>query len=425
MTKTLRKDRVLVDWSQNDRHKTTVNVYSPRAKDRPTVSTPVTWDEVRGLPGGGRPDAAGLRHRAGARARAGPGRPVRRGADAHPGASRTSLKAAADPRHDPDAVRDGARPRRAIRSIVTSEGVRAGRGRRRIGRPTRRSSPAGPRATTHRVVTLERRTGWRARATGLAVAGARSSHRTTPTMCSCRRGSPQVAALDADAGTAWCAAGPSSSTPGPAHVHARAHSRRGHRARVAIREPLIHGSSMFARTSSPRWVGGEMGGSSDYDLFLRLAALGRPLAMPVVWLRCRRHTDQLTARDGAHQRAQSIANTVGCCPRRWAARSIVPRPTRPRTSGARPAPSAIWLRPTPCSASACASPHTGEPASEARCNDHGGALGRPGLTARPRRPSPRGGALPALRRWPQALGAADLTLRRVGRMGAVRFRELT
>jgi bifunctional non-homologous end joining protein LigD len=47
MTKTLRKDRVLVDWSQNDRAKTTVNVYSPRAKDRPTVSTPVTWDEVR------------------------------------------------------------------------------------------------------------------------------------------------------------------------------------------------------------------------------------------------------------------------------------------------------------------------------------------------------------------------------------------
>jgi bifunctional non-homologous end joining protein LigD len=37
---------VLVDWSQNDEHKTTVNVYSLRAKDRPTVSTPVTWDEV-------------------------------------------------------------------------------------------------------------------------------------------------------------------------------------------------------------------------------------------------------------------------------------------------------------------------------------------------------------------------------------------
>jgi bifunctional non-homologous end joining protein LigD len=35
-----------VDWSQNDEHKTTVNVYSLRAKDRPTVSTPVAWDEV-------------------------------------------------------------------------------------------------------------------------------------------------------------------------------------------------------------------------------------------------------------------------------------------------------------------------------------------------------------------------------------------
>jgi bifunctional non-homologous end joining protein LigD len=37
---------VLVDWSQNDRHKTTVCVYSPRARERPTCSTPLTWDEV-------------------------------------------------------------------------------------------------------------------------------------------------------------------------------------------------------------------------------------------------------------------------------------------------------------------------------------------------------------------------------------------
>jgi len=36
----------LVDWSQNDEHKTTVNVYSLRAKDFPTISTPVTWKEV-------------------------------------------------------------------------------------------------------------------------------------------------------------------------------------------------------------------------------------------------------------------------------------------------------------------------------------------------------------------------------------------
>jgi bifunctional non-homologous end joining protein LigD len=46
-TKTLRKGKVLVDWSQNDEHKTTVNVYSLRARERPTVSTPLTWDEVR------------------------------------------------------------------------------------------------------------------------------------------------------------------------------------------------------------------------------------------------------------------------------------------------------------------------------------------------------------------------------------------
>jgi bifunctional non-homologous end joining protein LigD len=46
MTKSLRPGKVLVDWSQNDEHKTTVNVYSLRAKERPTVSTPVGWDEV-------------------------------------------------------------------------------------------------------------------------------------------------------------------------------------------------------------------------------------------------------------------------------------------------------------------------------------------------------------------------------------------
>jgi bifunctional non-homologous end joining protein LigD len=47
MTKRLRPGKVLVDWSQNDAHKTTVNVYSVRARERPTVSTPVSWDEVK------------------------------------------------------------------------------------------------------------------------------------------------------------------------------------------------------------------------------------------------------------------------------------------------------------------------------------------------------------------------------------------
>jgi len=46
MKKSLRKGKVLVDWSQNSPSKTTVAVYSLRAKETPSVSTPVTWDEV-------------------------------------------------------------------------------------------------------------------------------------------------------------------------------------------------------------------------------------------------------------------------------------------------------------------------------------------------------------------------------------------
>ena len=46
MTKSLRPGKVLVDWSQNDDSKTTVCVYSLRAGEQPTVSTPVAWDEV-------------------------------------------------------------------------------------------------------------------------------------------------------------------------------------------------------------------------------------------------------------------------------------------------------------------------------------------------------------------------------------------
>lgn len=46
MAKALRNGKVFVDWSQNDEYKTTVCVYSLRAKEQPTVSTPVTWDEV-------------------------------------------------------------------------------------------------------------------------------------------------------------------------------------------------------------------------------------------------------------------------------------------------------------------------------------------------------------------------------------------
>src|SRR5207244_12777005 len=46
VSKAVRKGKVFVDWSQNDEHKTTICVYSLRAREEPTVSTPVTWNEV-------------------------------------------------------------------------------------------------------------------------------------------------------------------------------------------------------------------------------------------------------------------------------------------------------------------------------------------------------------------------------------------
>jgi bifunctional non-homologous end joining protein LigD len=62
MAKKLRKGKVFVDWSQNDRAKTTVAVYSLRARERPTVSTPLMWDEVEKAAGKG--DAESLRFEA-------------------------------------------------------------------------------------------------------------------------------------------------------------------------------------------------------------------------------------------------------------------------------------------------------------------------------------------------------------------------
>jgi bifunctional non-homologous end joining protein LigD len=55
MTKTQRKGKVLIDWSQNDIRKTTVCVYSLRARERPTVSTPLAWEEVRAALASGDP----------------------------------------------------------------------------------------------------------------------------------------------------------------------------------------------------------------------------------------------------------------------------------------------------------------------------------------------------------------------------------
>lgn len=53
MRKKQRTGKVLIDWSQNQRHKTTVAPYSVRAKVRPTVSAPLTWTEVEAASEGG------------------------------------------------------------------------------------------------------------------------------------------------------------------------------------------------------------------------------------------------------------------------------------------------------------------------------------------------------------------------------------
>jgi len=52
MNKALRGGKVFIDWSQNSRHKTTVAPYSLRARPKPTVSAPVTWEEVEACAGG-------------------------------------------------------------------------------------------------------------------------------------------------------------------------------------------------------------------------------------------------------------------------------------------------------------------------------------------------------------------------------------
>jgi bifunctional non-homologous end joining protein LigD len=64
MSKAKRPGKVLIDWSQNDRHKTTVCVYSLRAKERPTVSTPLEWDEVEAALEAGEAEALVFDHAA-------------------------------------------------------------------------------------------------------------------------------------------------------------------------------------------------------------------------------------------------------------------------------------------------------------------------------------------------------------------------
>jgi bifunctional non-homologous end joining protein LigD len=69
MAKAAAPGKIFVDWSQNAHHKTTIAPYSLRARPEPTVSTPVTWDEVEACAAGD--DRAALHERRGAGARRG------------------------------------------------------------------------------------------------------------------------------------------------------------------------------------------------------------------------------------------------------------------------------------------------------------------------------------------------------------------
>jgi bifunctional non-homologous end joining protein LigD len=64
MSKAKRPGKVLIDWSQNDVHKTTVCVYSLRAKERPMVSTPLEWEEVTATLEAGEAEALAFDHAA-------------------------------------------------------------------------------------------------------------------------------------------------------------------------------------------------------------------------------------------------------------------------------------------------------------------------------------------------------------------------
>jgi bifunctional non-homologous end joining protein LigD len=55
MKKVEREGKVMVDWSQNHQSKTTIAVYSLRAREHPTVSTPISWDEVEACAESGDP----------------------------------------------------------------------------------------------------------------------------------------------------------------------------------------------------------------------------------------------------------------------------------------------------------------------------------------------------------------------------------
>ncbi len=87
MKKVEREGKVFVDWSQNHQRKTTIAVYSLRARERPTVSTPLAWEEVEAAADSGDGSALVFETAAVLDADRAPRRPLRAGPGADAGAA--------------------------------------------------------------------------------------------------------------------------------------------------------------------------------------------------------------------------------------------------------------------------------------------------------------------------------------------------
>ena len=188
MTKRLRPGKVLVDWSQNDIHKTTVNVYSVRARERPTVSTPVSWDEVADAQRNGDGELLTLRHRAGARARDRARRPVRPGCEPAATAPADRLRPD-DANAQPDRRRRERRGADRLRSDDAAYQPRRGRQPSSTRRPAPRPRAHRPRA--HRPPAPRRR---RARPRSRTLRRSAASRPSSPQPSARSRGGPRTPA---------------------------------------------------------------------------------------------------------------------------------------------------------------------------------------------------------------------------------------